>query len=239
MKGVEIIQTITICELVKMGIDLGMKNYPIYKNDESLRTEINRKFVNHYWDRSIGFETIELFYHYLNTTFDEIMPYYNQMFESQDVEFNPLYNIELHETFERENSNLASSETSTESTGSSNNTVTSSDHGTSDSEEKRSDYPQYNSDGTFNDDYSSSGGKTSNDTTTTGSTTGHNSASNENTGNSTSNSTENENYTKTTVGSSAGLSFSHAIGQWRQIMINTVEMIILDQKVTDLFSKTW
>ena len=48
--------------------------------------------------REIGAETVGLWQLWLNTKLEEIMPYYNQLYESALIEFNPLYNIDLHRT---------------------------------------------------------------------------------------------------------------------------------------------
>ena len=48
--------------------------------------------------REIGAETVGLWMLWLNTRMEEIMPYYNQLYESALIEFNPLYNIDLHRT---------------------------------------------------------------------------------------------------------------------------------------------
>lgn len=77
--------------LVDSGYDLGMKDYPIFS--EAYRETLNNKIIEHYSFREIGFETPFLFKHHLNERLNEIMPYYNQLYESQE-EFKALKKFE-------------------------------------------------------------------------------------------------------------------------------------------------
>ena len=66
-------------------------NYPIF--DENYRHILQKKILKHYYTREIGEETAELFKLRLNTRLNEILPYYNQMYASELIEFNPLYTM--------------------------------------------------------------------------------------------------------------------------------------------------
>lgn len=48
--------------------------------------------------REIGTETYGLWHLYLDTTLNEIMPYYNKLYETELLKFNPLYDIDLKRT---------------------------------------------------------------------------------------------------------------------------------------------
>lgn len=71
--------------------------YPIY--DEAYRSVLNKKILNHFYMRDIGQESIGLWQHYLETTLNEIMPYYNQLFESELLKFNPLLDVDVEKTY--------------------------------------------------------------------------------------------------------------------------------------------
>ena len=88
--------TVELGKLIESGFDLGLDKYPIF--DEEYRRPLNNKILRHYWFREIGFETAELFKRHLNHTLSEIMPYYNQLYKSELIEFNPLYNVDKTET---------------------------------------------------------------------------------------------------------------------------------------------
>ena len=68
-------------------------NFPIF--DESYRTVLETKILRHYYTREIGLETVGLWKLKLNTKLNEIMPYYNQLYKSELIKFNPLYDVEI------------------------------------------------------------------------------------------------------------------------------------------------
>lgn len=75
--------------------ELGLNDYPIF--DEDYRETLNNKIIRHYYMREIGQETFGLFKFYLRRTMFEIMPYYNQLYNSQLLEItNPLNDIDMH-----------------------------------------------------------------------------------------------------------------------------------------------
>lgn len=85
--------------IVENGYDLQLNEYPIF--DENYRQKLNQKIINHYYFREIGFETVGLFRFYLKQTMNEIMPYYNQLYESALLEIDPLNTINFTETLTR------------------------------------------------------------------------------------------------------------------------------------------
>ena len=84
--------TINLGELLEMDFDIGLKNYPIF--EEEYRENLNAKIIEHFYFREIGLETPELFKRFINRKMCEIMPYYNQLYKSELLQFNPLYNAE-------------------------------------------------------------------------------------------------------------------------------------------------
>lgn len=91
--------------LIENDFDIGLKNYPIF--DENYRELLNQKIINHYYFREIGMETAELFKRYLNTTMNEIMPYYNQLYKSELLEFNPFYNVDKTIVSDKNNNSVS------------------------------------------------------------------------------------------------------------------------------------
>ena len=89
--------------------------------DENYRPVLCKKILKHYYTREIGLETVGLWMLFINRKLEEIMPYYNQMYESELLEFNPLYTMDLHKS-----RSIAGTESGTESgteNGTKNNTV--------------------------------------------------------------------------------------------------------------------
>jgi hypothetical protein len=68
-------------------------NYPIF--DVNYKAGLESKILKHFYLREIGQETVGLFKLFLNRKMNEIMPYYNQLYLSELIEFNPLYTVNL------------------------------------------------------------------------------------------------------------------------------------------------
>lgn len=90
--------------VLDMGYDLGLKNYPIFS--ESHRQELNEKIVNHFRYREIGFETIHQFIFALNRKMFEVMPFYNQLYESEELEISALTNYSYDEISKKTGNDL-------------------------------------------------------------------------------------------------------------------------------------
>ena len=80
--------TIELGDLVGRGYHLDLQRYPIFS--EQHRTELNRKIIEHFWYREIGQETPDRFNVMLGRTMNEIMPYYNQLYMSELIKFDPI-----------------------------------------------------------------------------------------------------------------------------------------------------
>lgn len=68
-------------------------NYPIF--DEAYKERLESLICLHFYRREIGFETVGLFKLYLERKMREIMPFYNQLYKSELLEFNPFYDVDL------------------------------------------------------------------------------------------------------------------------------------------------
>ena len=75
-------------------------DFPIF--DENYRSVLCKKIIKHYYTREIGFETIGLWKLKLNMTMNEIMPYYNKLYETELLKFNPLNDADYTKTHEGE-----------------------------------------------------------------------------------------------------------------------------------------
>lgn len=95
--------TIRLCELVDSGFDLGLTtaDYPIF--DETHRATLNQRILDHYALYEIGQETEGMFRFALNRRLREVMPYYNQLYLSERIVFDPLSTLDYTDTTETEN----------------------------------------------------------------------------------------------------------------------------------------
>ena len=76
-------------------------DFPIF--DEEYRSVLCKKIIKHYYTREIGYETVGLWKLKLDTVMNEIMPYFNQMYSSTLLEWNPLYDADYTKSHEGEN----------------------------------------------------------------------------------------------------------------------------------------
>lgn len=67
-------------------------SYPIF--DENYRATLETKILKHYYTREIGLETVGLWKHFLDMRMNEIMPYYNKLYESELLEFDPFNDVD-------------------------------------------------------------------------------------------------------------------------------------------------
>lgn len=99
-------------------------DYPIFNNDEGLRKRLESKILKHYYVREICCETVGLWKLYLNNRMNEIMPYYNKMYESEALwierNLSPFEDV----NYTRDSEGESGREGTTESTGNSKNTRT-------------------------------------------------------------------------------------------------------------------
>lgn len=68
-------------------------NFPIF--DENYRATLEEKILLSYYTREICEETVGLWKLRLGQRLNEIMPYYNKLYESELLTFNPLYDVDI------------------------------------------------------------------------------------------------------------------------------------------------
>ena len=88
-EGFSSIETIlTVARRVIFDFD-----YPIF--DENYRSALEKKILRHYYTREICEETVGLWKLRLCDKLNMIMPYYNQLYLSELIKFNPLYDVDI------------------------------------------------------------------------------------------------------------------------------------------------
>ena len=246
----------------KALIDEALSEYPLHlpKNPANYmviptREEINKKLLDHYKYREIGFETIGRFIDELRIAMDEIMPYYNQLFNSEDI-INGLEdifgNLDVIEEFEEEttgDSSISGSETKSDSSeASSEGSDTSSVEGDSENLSKHitSETPQGNiaTTSASNIDSVSHADKVDWDKASNNSTSETHSSTN-----SSSSASSNSSVESSTAGTSSGSrkhtlhrkgnqgvnTYAHDMLEFRGLFDNIVMRIINDSRIKELF----
>ena len=69
--------------------------------DEGYRKVLCKKILKHYYTREICAESAGLWIMWLNRRMSEIMPYYNQLYESEKLKFDPLTDTDVTTTSNR------------------------------------------------------------------------------------------------------------------------------------------
>lgn len=106
-------------------------DYPIF--DEAYKPIIEKKILKYYYTREICAETVGLWKHFLDVRMNEIMPYYNQLYKSELLEFNPLYDADYTRTIEKEGEDITAESASGTNSGTDKMTGTVTDAGTNSS----------------------------------------------------------------------------------------------------------
>lgn len=110
--------TLTLKEVLEITPDIGLGEYPIF--DEEYREQLNKKIIDHYFMQEIGAETIEMFRLFLRRKMNEVMPFYNQLYESERLKVDPFSTISLstiNSTSETTNSRVEGTSKGTNTTG--------------------------------------------------------------------------------------------------------------------------
>lgn len=87
-------------DFIEETADLLFNNYPLF--DEAYRHRLNVKIATHYFFEEINETPYQRWRFKLNRIMNEIMPYYNQLYKSTLLDFDPLADTDIVETIARE-----------------------------------------------------------------------------------------------------------------------------------------
>lgn len=209
--------------------------------DEEYRSVLCQKILKHYYLREIGSETVGIWKLWMNTRLEEIMPFYNQLYESALIEFNPLYDVDLKRTHNRKIDSSKQDTGTSQSVSSGEIKVSETSSGSSNNTKKDlySDTPQGAITGLENENYLTNArkvtdtGSTSNENSSTGTnkTTVNDDTSNTGTANSL------EDYVENVSGKQGSESYSSMLLKFRETFLN-IDMQVIEE-FSDLFMGLW
>lgn len=208
--------------------------FPIF--DENYRTVLEKKILKHFYTREICEETVGLWKLRLDAKLNEIMPYYNKLYNSELLEFNPLYtaNLTRKKKTDYDSNRNTSNNGTVKSTSESNGSDTSTN--SNDKIDLYSDTPQGSLTGVENETYLTNARKTTDSgnssSSTSNSTTGN--VTNSDSGTDALNSTED--YLETVIGFE-GSNASDLLIKYRDTFLNIDMMVIGD--LESLFFQLW
>ena len=181
--------------------------------DEEYRSVLCQKILKHYYLREICCETVGIWTLWMNTRLEEIMPYYNQLYESAKINFNPMHDVDLTREHKR-----------TENEKSDGN-LTTTNNSTNNSKELYSDTPQGSITNLENSAYLTNATITENETNSNSDST------------TTNNVNTIEDYIETITGKQGTESFSSLLNKFRETFLN-IDMQVIDE-FSDLFFGLW
>lgn len=196
--------------------------FPIF--DENYRAVLEKKILKHFYTREIGLETVGLWKLKLDTKLNEIMPYYNQLYQSELIEFNPMYAMDYSKLHMGSRNDTGSDSIS--NNGSRTNNVTGSNNNT----ELFSDTPQGSVQNLNENGYLTTATKNNGSNSMSQTETNTNTMTGSNSLNST------DEYTDRVYGY-AGYNASRLLTDFRKTFLNIDMQIINDLEV--LFMQVW
>lgn len=209
--------------------------------DESYSEILYPKILKHYYLREIGAETVGIWKLWMNTRIEEILPYYNQLYKSALIDFDPLNDVDLTRTHNREEENNEINDNTRGLISENKTTIEQTISNTSDkiTRDLYSDTPQGALTGVENENYLTNARKISD----------NNSQSQTNNDSSSVNFNENEtqkqnrigniqeNYTETVKGKQGMNTFSKMLTEYRNTFLNIDRLVI--EEFSDLFMSLW
>lgn len=212
-------------------------DFPIF--DENYRQVLCKKILKHYYTREIAHETVGRWKLALNAKLNEIMPYYNQLYKSELLEFNPFYDVDL--TRSREGSGTSNRTTNNTEINSGTSKNVSSGSGTNNTVtlNRYSDTPQNSMDtqGIADNVPLTTVTKVNEDNTTTNESTDTLTRNDSKTGNGTENINNTDQYIEKVKGKQGTENYSSLLKKFRETFLN-IDMMIIDD-CSDCFFTLW
>lgn len=212
-------------------------DFPIF--DENYRQVLCRKILKHYYTREIAHETVGRWKLALNAKLNEIMPYYNQLYKSELLEFNPFYDVDLTRSRNGSGTSNRTSNNIETNSGTSKNVSSGSGTSNTDTLNRFSDTPQNSMDtqGIADSVPLTTVTKVNIDNTTTNESTDTLTRNDSKTGNGTENINSTDKYIETVKGKQGTENYSSLLKKFRETFLNIDMMIIED--CSDCFFTLW
>lgn len=230
-------------------------SWPIF--DESYRNVLETKILKHYYTREIGLETYGLWKLKLDTKLNEIMPYYNQLYKSALLEFNPFYDVDItrNHTGKKTGAEALKGDVTvngqvivdTHGNVNTMDNTTVNNTTTSDNLDKYTATPQGTLDNLRNDKYLTNARMITDTNNSNGTTNGNTDTSTDSTTDTTTNTTttttnnttinNTEDYLETVKGKQGTQSYAGLLLEFRETFLNIDMMVIED--LSELFMNIW
>lgn len=210
-------------------------DFPFFDSDYKL--PLCRKIIEHYYTREIGAESYGLWRLQLRTKMREIMPYYNQLYKSAQLTFDPLQDTDTKTTHTLKRDESETHNDTRETTGKSSGNSKTSETGTTRSEQDYSDTPQGDSSGVLDKKYLTSVTVDNGNSTTSGTQETESATSGTDTSESARAVKSTDDYIERITGKRGGQSYSALLTEYRETLLN-IDMMVIDE-LSDLFINLW
>lgn len=212
-------------------------DFPIF--DEKYRQVLCKKILKHYYTREIAHETVGRWKLALNAKLNEIMPYYNQLYKSELLEFNPFYDVDLTRSREGSGTSNRTSNNTEINSGTSKNVSSGSGTNNTDTLNRFSDTPQNSMDtqGIADSVPLTTVTKVNEDNTSTNESTATLTRNDSKTGNGTENINNTDKYIEKVKGKQGTENYSSLLKKFRETFLN-IDMMIIDD-CSDCFFTLW
>lgn len=235
----EYLRDLMLNEQTRPLLDKALSTYPLYTPQKTrdlipTREELNKRILDHFKYREIGFETVGRFLDELEITMREIMPYYNERFKTievmADIE-NPFDSVDMVETFKQTTRGTASNTGSSENTNAGTSKTTQQNNAKTVDSDTPQDSLNIGSKGIDSVDYASQAGWSEN---VADSETEHN----DTIASTSQGSSESETIVEhehTRKGAQGVTTFGHDMIEFRDSIIDVMNEIVNDERLNELF----
>lgn len=237
----EVLYNLLQNERVRNLINEAMSEYPVYTPENPYtfsviptREEINKHILDRFKYREIAFETVGRFIDELRITLNEIMPFYYQLFKTEDV-MNGLEdifgNLDVIESFTETNTSSGNNSATNNTTSSASSSASSQSNDksvSSDTPQSQLSISNMNIDSV---EYANNASWSKTNTSTSGTDTGSSTSS----GTATSSTTGNIEHTLTRKGNQGVNTYAHDMGELRNIFMNIINDILENPRLQELF----
>lgn len=210
-------------------------SFPIF--DENYRNVLCKKIIKHFYTREIGCETVGLWKLWLNVKLNEVMPYYNQLYRSELIEFNPMYNIDVTTSHLGKGSNNKGRDFTSDNTYSGKSTNTTNTTLDSDNWNKTLDTPQGSVQNIMDDSYLTSAMRDTGNSRGSTTNTGTSETTEKKTDTETERISTTDEYIESVRGKNSGESYSKVLSDFRDTFLN-IDMMVIEE-CNDLFFQLW
>lgn len=229
-------------------IDKALSSYPLYEKKSPevyipsyvpTREELNKKLLDHYKYREIGFETPARFVDELEIALNEIMPKYNLLYHSADQDFKIIWNVDyMRDTERTQSTELTGSSTSGSETTANDSSSTSSDveshnkHVKTNTPQSQINTPAHSIDSISYADNVEWGKDNS---SSSGSSQGNSSSQTDSSSSTSSEGSQEERIQERIQGNYGQVSAQSLVKTYRETIYNIDKMLIEDKRIKELF----